>query len=118
MMCIAKDIVVAMRYIMRNGKGVVLEDTMLAAPVNYLHGSGGIQPLLQVQLDGLKAGDKKMVYLLKENGLTDDDFSFEVIIDSVRTALPEEVLLGYPVKIDIDKCERHCECYENVPQFS
>jgi len=112
MMCIAKDRVVAMRYIMRNGKGMVLENTMLAAPVNYLHGSGGIQPLLQTQLEGLKAGDKKMVYLLRENGLTDDDFSFEVIIDGVRTALPEEVLLGYPVKIDTERCEGDCACYE------
>jgi hypothetical protein len=112
MMCIAKDTVVAMRYIMRNGKGVVLEDTMHAVPVNYLHGSDGIQPLLQAQLAGLKPGDKKMVYLLKESGLTDDDFSFEVIIDSVRTVLPEEVLLGYPVMIDSEKCERDCGCYE------
>ena len=96
----------------RNGKGVVLEDIMHTAPVNYLHGSGGIQPLLQVQLEGLKAGDKKMVYLLKESGLTDDDFSFEVIIDSIRGALPEEVLLGYPVKIDTERCERDCGCYE------
>src|SRR6476660_7076041 len=112
MMCIAKDTVVAMRYIMRNNKGVVLEDTMHAAPVNYLHGSGGIQPLLQAQLDGLKAGERKKVYLLKESGLTDDDFSFEVIIDSVRAALPEEVFLGYPVKMEMERCEEDCECYE------
>jgi len=111
-MCITKDTVVAMRYIMRNGKGVVLENIMDAAPVNYLHGSAGIQPLLQAQLEGLKTGDKKMVYLLKESGLADDDFSFEVIIDSVRAALPEEVLLGYPVKIDTDTCGGECECYK------
>jgi len=43
MMHIAKDMVVAIRYIMRNSKGVVLEDTMNATPVNYLHGAGGIQ---------------------------------------------------------------------------
>jgi hypothetical protein len=112
MICITKDTVVAMRYVMRNSKGMALEDTMLAAPVNYLHGSSGIQPLLQAQLVGLKVGDKKMVYLLKENGLTDDDFSFEVIIDSVRAALPEEVMLGYPVKMDMETCEVDCACYE------
>jgi len=59
----------------------------------------------------LKAGDNKIVYLLQESGLTDDDFSFEVIIDNVRAALPEEILLGYPVKIDTDKCEVNCVCY-------
>ncbi|TKK72011.1 hypothetical protein FC093_03090 [Ilyomonas limi] len=111
MMCIAKDTVVAMRYIMRNSKGAVLEDTMNAAPVSYLHGSGDIQSLLQAQLEGLKAGDKKIVYLQKESGLIDDDFSFEVIIDNVRAALPEEILLGYPVKINTDKCEVNCDCY-------
>jgi len=111
MMPIAKDTVAAIRYIMRNSKGVVLENTMNTAPINYLHGSGGIQPLLQAQLAGLKAGDNKMVYLLQESGLTADDFSFEVIIDNVRAALPEEILLGYPVKIYTDKCEVNCVCY-------
>jgi FKBP-type peptidyl-prolyl cis-trans isomerase SlyD len=111
MMCIAKDTVVAMRYIMRNSKDLVLEDTMNVAPISYLHGAGSIHPLLQAQLEGLKSGARKMVYLQKESGLTDDDFSFEVIVDSVRAALPEEVLLGYPVKIDTDNCDIDCACY-------
>ena len=111
MMCITKDTVVTMRYIMRNSKGVMLEDTMNAAPINYLHGTGSIHPLLQAQLEGLKQGDKKLVYLLKESGLTDEDFSFEVIIDNVRTALPEELLLGYLVNIDTGKCDIDCACY-------
>lgn len=111
MMCIAKNTVVAMRYIMRNSKSVILENRMDAAPINYLHGSSGIQQLLQAQLEGLVPGDKKIIYLLKETGFVDDDFSFEVIIDSVRTALPEEVLLGYPVQIDSEKCEIDCACY-------
>ncbi len=111
MMCITKDTVVAMRYIMRNSKSVVLEDIMNAVPVNYLHGSGGIQPVLQTQLEGLQQGNTKIVYLLKESGLTDEDFSFEVIIDDVRAALPEELLLGYPVKMNNDKCDIDCVCY-------
>ena len=109
--CIAKNTVVAMRYIMRNSKGAILEDTMNAMPGHYLHGSGGIQPLLQVQLEGLQPGDKKTIFLLKESGLTDDDFSFEVIVDAVRAAMPEEILLGYPVKTDMDKCGADCVCY-------
>lgn len=111
MMHIAKDTVVAMRYIMRNSKGIVLEDIMHATPVSYLHGSSGIQPLLQAQLEGLQQGDKKILYLLKESGLCDDDFSFEVIIDNVRSALPEELVLGYPVKQDADKCDENCTCF-------
>jgi len=111
-LCIDKDCVVALRYIMRNGKGVILEDTMDAAPVNYLQGSTGILPVLQQQLKGLKSGDKKRIYLLKETCAADDDFDFDVIIDNVRAALPEEVMLGYPVQITMEICKNDCCCYD------
>jgi FKBP-type peptidyl-prolyl cis-trans isomerase 2 len=107
-----KDMVVALRYIMRNGNGDVLEDTMQSAPVNYLHGSTGILPLLQQQLLGLKPGDKKRVYLFRESSEADDDFDFDVIIDDVREALAEEIVLGYPVQITAKICEEDCVCYD------
>ena len=110
-MYIVKNSVVSIRYIMKNSNEVVLENTMNDSPVSYLHGSTGIQPLLQAQLEGLKAGDKKTVYLTTESGLTNEDFIFEVIIDEVRVALKEEVLLGYPVKLNVSKCEADCDCY-------
>ena len=110
-LCAAKDRVVALRYIMRNGNGEVLADTIQALPVNYLHGSAGILPALQQQISGLKAGDKKKVYLFKEHSDTDDDFEFDVIIDDVREALPEEIVLGYPVQITTNSCEDDCGCY-------
>ncbi len=110
-MIIGADTVVALRYIMRNGKGDILEDTMQLTPVNYLHGSTGILPLLQQQLEGLQAGDKIQVFLSKENNSADDDFIFDVIIDNVRTALPEEIILGYPVQITMDTCKDDCYCY-------
>ena len=112
-MQIAKNSVVSIRYIMKNSKEEVLENTMNGLPVSYLHGSPGIQPLLQAQLEGLKAGDKKVMYLTAASGLTNEDFIFEVIIDDVRVALKEEVLLGYPVLLDIPKCEADCECYSS-----
>jgi hypothetical protein len=40
--------------------------------------------LLQEQLKGLKAGDKKRVYLLKNSSEADADFEFDVVIDDVR----------------------------------
>ena len=40
-----------------------------------------------------------------------EDFIFEVIIDEVRVALKEEILLGYPVKVNVQKCEAGCDCY-------
>lgn len=110
-MHIAKNSVVSIRYIMKNGKEEVLENIMNDPPVSYLHGSPGIQPLLQAQLEGLKAGDKKCVYLTAESGLINEDFIFEVIVDEVRAALKEEILLGYPVKLNVPKCEADCDCY-------
>ena len=76
------------------------------------------RPLLQAQLEGLKAGDKKVVYLTAASGLTNEDFIFEVIIDEVRVALKEEVLLGYPVKLNVPKCEADCECYRSTEQVT
>jgi FKBP-type peptidyl-prolyl cis-trans isomerase 2 len=54
MACVDNDMVVALRYVMRNGKGDVLEDIMQASPVNYLHGSTGILPLLQTTVERFK----------------------------------------------------------------
>ena len=113
-MHIAKGCVVSIRYIMKNGEGSILENTMARNPVSYLQGAAGIESLLQAQLEGLKTGDKKTVYLNAESGLTSEDFIFEVIIDEVRIALKEELLLGYPVKIDVTKCEADCACYQSI----
>lgn len=104
---VANDMVITIRYIMKNSRGEVLEDRMETG-TSYLHGSTAILPLLQQQLEGLNAGDKKQVCLLKENGLTEDDFLFDVVIDQLRPALPEEILLGYPI---LSECDEDCICY-------
>jgi hypothetical protein len=114
MFCVDKDMVVALRYIMRNSKGDVLEDTMRASPVNYLHGSKEILPLLQEQLQGLKAGNKKQVFLRKQNSEANDDFVFDVVIDNVRKALAEEIILGYPIQITTEICNDDCYCFDEV----
>ena len=108
---VAKNCVVSLRYIMKSSEGVVLENTMDGLPVSYLHGAAGILSLLQEQLEGLKEGDKKIVYLAAASGLTAQDFVFEVIIDQVRTALKEEIMLGYPVEVTVQVCEADCDCY-------
>jgi len=115
-MNITKERVVSVRYIMKNSNNEILENIMNSDPVSYVHGSAGIFPSLQQQLEGLKAGDKKEVYLPALPGLTSEDFSFEVIIDDVRVALTEEVLLGYPLKINAKKCETGCDCYSFIEQ--
>jgi FKBP-type peptidyl-prolyl cis-trans isomerase 2 len=110
MIPVIKNSVVSIRYIMRNSRGEVLEDIMNNDPVNYLQGAAGIQPLLQAQLEGLKAGDKKSVYLPATAGLTSEDFIFDVIVDEVRLASEEEITSGHPLKLIIKKCGPGCNC--------
>jgi FKBP-type peptidyl-prolyl cis-trans isomerase SlyD len=112
MIVVDKNRVVSIRYIMKNSEGEMLENSMTAQPVSYLHGAAGVLLLLQEQLKGLKTGDKKIVYLRAETGLTSEDFVFDVIIDGVRIALDEEILLGYPVQANVIACEENCQCYD------
>ena len=111
MTVVTKNIVVIFRYIMKNSKGQVIENTMNGAPKCYLHGAAGIQLSLQVQFEGLKVGDTKVIYLRKESGVSNEDFTFDIIIDKLRPALEEELLLGYPVMIDSLICDSRCICY-------
>ncbi len=103
--------VVCFRYIMKNNKGDVIENTMDSLPKCYLHGSPGIQPFLQLQFEGLKVGDTRLIHLTKESGLSNEEFTFEVIIDELRPALEEELMLGYPVLIHNSICDADCVCY-------
>ena len=43
-MQIEKNNIVSIRYVMKNSKGDVLENTMNLDPVSYLHGSSAIEP--------------------------------------------------------------------------
>ena len=114
---VAANCVVSIRYIMKNEHGEVLENTMQGEPVAYLHGSTGILKILQQQLQGLKVGDKKAVHLPAEAGLTEHSFIFEVVVDDVRMASKEEILLGYPVQLQVATCEADCACYAAVHQY-
>ncbi len=109
-MQIEKNMVTSFRYIMKNGKGDILEDTMNTSPISYVHGSTSIQAELQSQLEGLKVGDKKMVYLKAKDVSTDEDFTFDITIDAVRAASEDEVLLGHPVKEKDAICGPGCNC--------
>lgn len=104
--------VVAFRYIMKNHRGEMLENTMNGKPTIYLHGTKDLQQLLQDQLTGLQRGDRKNLYLLKDTGLTLGDFCFEVIIDNVRDASAEELMLGYPLQGGPENCDEDCACYK------
>ncbi|MGE0762097.1 MAG: peptidylprolyl isomerase [Bdellovibrionales bacterium] len=58
-MKIAKDTVVTMSYLLKNGKGEELDRSEPGEPLVYLHGGGQIVPGLEKQLEGLSQGDKR-----------------------------------------------------------
>lgn len=112
MTIVKENIVVAFRYIMKNNRGEVIENTMEGSPKCYLHGSGEILPALQAQFEGLKTGDSKIIHLRKQDGVAEQDFTFDIVIDNLRSASEEELILGYPVSIDSLICDSNCICHE------
>lgn len=109
---VGNNMIVSIRYIMKNSRAEILEDNTNGTPVHYLHGSTAILICLQKQLEGLKPQDKKKIFLTKEAGGPEETFSFDVIIDAVRLALKEEIMLGYPVLADENICPDDCDCHQ------
>ncbi len=112
-MNIGTNTIVGIRYKMQNSKGEVLEDILEGSPVEYLHGSGNILPALEAALAGLHAGDQKNILVSRDAGYSevDDDFLFEVVIDTVRLATEDEIKKGSPVdEIEVEDCGPGCVC--------
>lgn len=76
--------IVTLTYTMKNGRGEILETRR----TTYQQGSTTISPLLQEQLEGLEPGQTKRVFLKKGQEDADDDFTFDILIESVREAAP------------------------------
>jgi len=104
MMAVAKNMVVHFRYCMQNTNGEVIDDHSNASPTCYLHGCSSIAPFLQSQFEGLGVGEIKTIFL------NDENVSFKIIIDKLRPASVEELILGYPVDENIN-CNSDCDCY-------
>lgn len=111
MMEVKKDMIVTIRYSMQNSRGDVLENTMAGPSASYLHGSSGILKSLQSQLDGLQTGERKQVFLFLDNESLDDDLRFDIWIEKIREALPQEIALGYPLMGLAMDCAPGCTCY-------
>lgn len=89
---VAEKMVVSLRYVMKNTEGEEIENTMTGSPIHYVHGAGKILPQLEILLEGLKAGDKKSLSIdLPET------FYFDIEIDQIRIATPEEIEAGSPI---------------------
>jgi hypothetical protein len=88
---IGKDKIVTISYTMKNGRGEILENRQ----TTYRQGSSAISPLLQAQLEGLEPGQTKKVFLKKGEEDSDDDFSFDVVIEAIRLPMQIHLLSGF-----------------------
>ncbi len=100
---IRENMVVSLRYSMKNSEGEEIENTLAGPAVQYIHGLGKIMPQLESQLEGLKAGDKKSFALRLP-----DSFQFKVAIDNIRVATSEEIMAGLPIALN--GCGPGCSC--------
>ena len=83
--------IVTLTYTMRNGRGEILETRR----TTYHQGSTTISPILQAQLVGLEPGQRKTVKLTKGQEDADDDFTFDVVIESISQATQIHLLSGF-----------------------
>jgi CobW/HypB/UreG, nucleotide-binding domain len=90
---IRENTIVTIRYTMKNSRGEVLENRS----ITYLQGTRAISSSLQSQLQGLETGEQKQVFLKKGQEEADDDFTFDIIVEAIREATPEEQKRGTPI---------------------
>lgn len=106
-MRIEANMVVSLRFAMKNEAGDIMEDIMEREPVQYLHGAGSILPPLEKGIEGLNEGDKKHLdFTIGSGGI----YSMDVVIDSIRPATAEELEAGKPKEKADETCGPGCCC--------
>lgn len=64
-MKVAKDLVVSLAYQVRTEDGVLVDESPVSAPLDYLHGHGSLISGLETALEGHEVGDKLMSLLAR-----------------------------------------------------
>lgn len=64
-MKVAKDLVVSLAYQVRTEDGVLVDESPVSAPLDYLHGHGSLISGLETALEGHEVGDKLMSLLVR-----------------------------------------------------
>jgi FKBP-type peptidyl-prolyl cis-trans isomerase SlyD len=110
-MIVDTDLVVSLRFTLKNKAGEILEDIMAREPVKYLHGSGNILPALEAGIQWLRAGDRKIIVFKNDVSPSGESYSIDVVIDNIREASEKELRQGKPEpKAANDACGPGC-CY-------
>jgi FKBP-type peptidyl-prolyl cis-trans isomerase SlyD len=72
-MTIAQDSVVTIHYTLKDDEGEIIDSSVSAEPLAYLHGHGNLVPGLERELEGKSAGDKLSVTVSPADGYGDYD---------------------------------------------
>jgi FKBP-type peptidyl-prolyl cis-trans isomerase SlyD len=88
-MTIAQDSVVTIHYTLKDDAGEVIDSSVSAEPLAYLHGHGNLVPGLERELEGKKAGDKLNVTVSPADGYGEYD---KELVQKV----PRRALQGIP----------------------
>lgn len=86
-MKIAKDSVVSLAYQVRTKDGVLVDETTVVAPLNYLHGAGNLIKGLEDALEGRQKGDKFDVEINSDNAYGDYN-------DNLVQTVPRDIFVG------------------------
>lgn len=86
-MKVAKDLVVSLAYQVRTEDGVLVDESPVSAPLDYLHGHGALISGLEKALEGHEAGDKFDVNV----GVNEAYGQYD---DSLVQRVPKDVFMG------------------------
>lgn len=86
-MKVAKDLVVSLAYQVRTEDGVLVDESPVSAPLDYLHGHGSLISGLENALEGHEVGDKFDVAV----GANDAYGQYD---DNLVQRVPKDVFMG------------------------
>lgn len=86
-MKVAKDLVVSLAYQVRTEDGVLVDESPVSAPLDYLHGHGSLIAGLEKALENHSVGDRFDVFVPANEAYGDYD---EVLVQRV----PKDVFMG------------------------
>ena len=99
-MQIAKHTVVAIDYTLTDDDGQVLDSSEGRGPLSYLHGTGGIIPGLERELDGKQVGDQLQVAVAPEDGYGERNEALQQDVPREQFDGIEDLDLGMQFRVD------------------
>ncbi|EOS95459.1 peptidylprolyl isomerase [Erwinia tracheiphila] len=86
-MKVAKDLVVSLAYQVRTEEDVLVDESTVSAPLDYLHGHGSLIVGLEKALENHEAGDKFEVNIAADDAYGQYD-------DNLVQRVPKDVFMG------------------------